>query len=167
MSESSLRQTDRAQQVGVPAGRSGYCRVQDHFHVYNSRPAGKSLHLCLRRGKNKKRPPEWLRRLPRNEDWGNSLSITHNNRTYGNVLSGQNGTPLKISSSWAGGVMGSTAEYRVGAGPNPGRSTLRTPGAGKKRFRISRVGGGALARWPPSAAQTAGADFPRAAFTKT
>jgi len=31
----------------------------------------------------------------------------------------------------------------------------------------SRVGGGALARWPPSAAQTASADFPRAAFTKT
>jgi hypothetical protein len=34
-------------------------------------------------------------------------------------------------------------------------------------FGGSRVGGGALARWPPSAAQTAGADFPRAAFTKT
>ena len=30
-----------------------------------------------------------------------------------------------------------------------------------------RVGGGALARWPPSAAQTARADFPHAAFTKT
>src|SRR6266478_2857369 len=30
-----------------------------------------------------------------------------------------------------------------------------------------RVGGGALARWPPSAAQTARAGFPRAAFTKT
>jgi len=30
-----------------------------------------------------------------------------------------------------------------------------------------RVGGGALSRWPPSAAQTASADFPRAAFTKT
>ena len=28
-----------------------------------------------------------------------------------------------------------------------------------------RVGGGALARWPPSAAQTARADFPHAAFT--
>ena len=30
----------------------------------------------------------------------------------------------------------------------------------------SRVGGGALARWPPSAAQTARADFPHAAFTE-
>jgi hypothetical protein len=30
-----------------------------------------------------------------------------------------------------------------------------------------RVGGGALARWPPSAAQTARAVFPHAAFTKT
>src|SRR5260370_42567277 len=30
-----------------------------------------------------------------------------------------------------------------------------------------RVGGGALARWPPSAAHTARADFPHAAFTKT
>ena len=30
-----------------------------------------------------------------------------------------------------------------------------------------RVGGGALARWPPSAAQTARAVFPQAAFTKT
>ena len=31
----------------------------------------------------------------------------------------------------------------------------------------SRVGGGALSRLPPSAVQTASADFPRAAFTKT
>ena len=31
----------------------------------------------------------------------------------------------------------------------------------------SRVGGGALARWPPSAAQTARTVFPYAAFTKT
>src|SRR5215831_5509248 len=30
-----------------------------------------------------------------------------------------------------------------------------------------RVGGGALARWPPSAAQTGRADFPHTAFTKT
>src|SRR5439155_11229003 len=30
-----------------------------------------------------------------------------------------------------------------------------------------RVGGGALSRWPPSAAQTARAVFPHAAFTKT
>jgi hypothetical protein len=30
-----------------------------------------------------------------------------------------------------------------------------------------RVGGGALARWPPSAAQTARTVFPYAAFTKT
>ena len=33
--------------------------------------------------------------------------------------------------------------------------------------RLSRVGGGALARWPPSATQTVCADFPRTAFTKT
>src|ERR1700674_1884880 len=32
---------------------------------------------------------------------------------------------------------------------------------------ICRVGGGALARWPPSASHTARADFPHAAFTKT
>src|SRR5260370_16105858 len=31
----------------------------------------------------------------------------------------------------------------------------------------SRVGGGALARWPPSAAQTARAGLPLAAFAKT
>jgi len=30
-----------------------------------------------------------------------------------------------------------------------------------------RVGGGALARWPPSAAQTVRAVFPHTAFTKT
>ena len=30
-----------------------------------------------------------------------------------------------------------------------------------------RVGGGALGRWPPSAAQTVRADFPHTAFTKT
>jgi hypothetical protein len=33
--------------------------------------------------------------------------------------------------------------------------------------RDCRVGGGALARWPPSAAQTARTVFPYAAFTKT
>ena len=33
--------------------------------------------------------------------------------------------------------------------------------------RVCRVGGGALARWPPSAAQTARAVVPHAAFTKT
>jgi hypothetical protein len=31
----------------------------------------------------------------------------------------------------------------------------------------SRVGGGALSRWPPSASQTARARFVHAAFTKT
>jgi len=41
---------------------------------------------------------------------------------------------------------------------------------GLRRFGLRlaqrcRVGGGALARWPPSAAQTARADFPHAAFT--
>ena len=34
-------------------------------------------------------------------------------------------------------------------------------------FLRCRVGGGALARWPPSAAQTARTVFPYAAFTKT
>src|SRR5580700_1163548 len=33
--------------------------------------------------------------------------------------------------------------------------------------RGSRVGGGALTRWPPSAAQTVRADFRHTAFTKT
>src|SRR5215467_11027808 len=35
------------------------------------------------------------------------------------------------------------------------------------RWNVSRVGGGAFARWPPSASQTARAVFPHAAFTKT
>ncbi len=35
-----------------------------------------------------------------------------------------------------------------------------------RTLRRCRVGGGALARWPPSAAQTARAVFPHAAFTK-
>jgi len=35
-----------------------------------------------------------------------------------------------------------------------------------RALRRCRVGGGALARWPPSAAQTARAVFPHAAFTK-
>jgi hypothetical protein len=35
------------------------------------------------------------------------------------------------------------------------------------RFYTSRVGGGALTRWPPSAAQTVHAVFPHTAFTKT
>jgi hypothetical protein len=34
-------------------------------------------------------------------------------------------------------------------------------------YSVSRVGGGALARWPPSAAQTVRADFRHTAFTKT
>jgi hypothetical protein len=46
----------------------------------------------------------------------------------------------------------------------PRRSTAD---AWTRRLDVSRVGGGALSRWPPSAAQTACADFPRAAFTKT
>src|SRR5437868_767972 len=36
-----------------------------------------------------------------------------------------------------------------------------------RQFRRCRVGGGALARWPPSAAQTVRAVFPHTAFTKT
>jgi len=43
----------------------------------------------------------------------------------------------------------------------PLRSTGITP------LLHCRVGGGALTRWPPSAAQSARADFPHAAFTKT
>src|SRR5438270_5046402 len=35
-----------------------------------------------------------------------------------------------------------------------------------RQFRRCRVGGGALARWPPSAAQTVRAVFPHTAFTK-
>src|ERR1039458_491306 len=35
------------------------------------------------------------------------------------------------------------------------------------RTTVSRVGGGALTRWPPSAAQTVRADFRHTAFTKT
>jgi hypothetical protein len=38
---------------------------------------------------------------------------------------------------------------------------------GAARSWASRVGGGALARWPPSASQTARARFVHAAFTKT
>src|ERR1700757_5259349 len=44
--------------------------------------------------------------------------------------------------------------------------SLRTPRFLRRPHRC-RVGGGALARWPPSAAQTARAVFPHAAFTKT
>ena len=40
------------------------------------------------------------------------------------------------------------------------------PSTGVTRLPRCRVGGGALARWPPSAAQTARAVFPHAAFTK-
>src|SRR5215470_13775129 len=38
---------------------------------------------------------------------------------------------------------------------------------GITRLHRCRVGGGALARWPPSAAQTVHAVFPHTAFTKT
>jgi hypothetical protein len=36
-----------------------------------------------------------------------------------------------------------------------------------EHFARCRVGGGALTRWPPSAAQTVHAVFPHTAFTKT
>src|SRR3989440_13083706 len=39
--------------------------------------------------------------------------------------------------------------------------------AGITRPHRCRVGGGALSRWPPSAAQTVRAVFPHTAFTKT
>src|SRR3954468_7717844 len=41
------------------------------------------------------------------------------------------------------------------------------PSTGITRLQRCRVGGGALARWPPSAAQTVRAVFPHTAFTKT
>src|SRR5215469_18554233 len=48
---------------------------------------------------------------------------------------------------------------------------VRTSCGGRNEFRNrpyvwSRVGGGALLRWPPSAAQTVHAGFPHTAFTK-
>jgi Dienelactone hydrolase family len=48
--------------------------------------------------------------------------------------------------------------------PNPFYRVSKAPFTDASTF--SRVGGGALTRWPPSAAQTARAGFPHAAFTK-
>jgi type IV secretion system protein VirD4 len=47
-----------------------------------------------------------------------------------------------------------------------GKEGLRTILAGCE-VQLCRVGGGALSRWPPSAAQTVRAVFPHTAFTKT
>ena len=62
-------------------------------------------------------------------------SVRSGSDDFGRVFGNSETDPesLKILSSRAGGVIGSTAEYRVGAGSNPGRSTSRTPNAGKKR----------------------------------
>src|SRR5260370_8143559 len=49
----------------------------------------------------------------------------------------------------------------------PGSQPPDSRSAVRPFFLDSRVGGGALARWPPSASHTARADFPHAAFTKT
>jgi hypothetical protein len=57
--------------------------------------------------------------------------------------------------------------------PVPGSAYLLAPPFGPECLTsladasICRVGGGALARWPPSAAQTARTVFPYAAFTKS
>jgi hypothetical protein len=52
--------------------------------------------------------------------------------------------------------------------PTPApRATRPLRSADVTPFHRCRVGGGALARWPPSAAQTVRADFPHTAFTKT
>jgi hypothetical protein len=48
-----------------------------------------------------------------------------------------------------------------------GGFTLSTTSGKVRVLERCRVGGGALARWPPSAAQTARTVFPYAAFTKT
>src|SRR6267378_4781243 len=53
-------------------------------------------------------------------------------------------------------------------GPHPFLPRLRRRSLSFVRLvHRCRVGGGALARWPPSAAQTARTVFPYAAFTKT
>jgi hypothetical protein len=57
-----------------------------------------------------------------------------------------------------------TKSKEVGKPATPSTSPLSVQGAPTIRCR---VGGGALVRWPPSAAQTARAVFPHAAFTKS
>src|SRR5882672_9157389 len=52
--------------------------------------------------------------------------------------------------------------------PSPSQFRRRLPGhVTFTTLHRCRVGGGALARWPPSAAQTARTRFAYAAFTKT
>jgi hypothetical protein len=58
--------------------------------------------------------------------------------------------------------------FRVLLGQRPSLHDLLRPSPACVRpLRGCRVGGGALARWPPSAAQTVRAVFPHTAFTKT
>src|SRR5882724_10584838 len=58
--------------------------------------------------------------------------------------------------------------FRVLLGQRPFLHNLRRRSPALVRLlRWCRVGGGALARWPPSAAQTVRAVFPHTAFTKT
>jgi hypothetical protein len=58
----------------------------------------------------------------------------------------------------------------VRLGPDLALDSGRITGYAEVELRTeisSRVGGGALSRWPPSASQTARARFVHAAFTKT
>src|SRR5215468_10117426 len=57
--------------------------------------------------------------------------------------------------------------FSVSFGCAPSLHHLRRLLALVRRLPRCRVGGGALARWPPSAAQTVRAVFPHTAFTKT
>jgi|SRR5450432_3834560 len=58
--------------------------------------------------------------------------------------------------------------FRVLLGQRPSLHDLLRPSLACVRpLRCCRVGGGALARWPPSAAQTVRTVFPHTAFTKT
>jgi len=63
-----------------------------------------------------------------------------------------------------GSLGGPALTFDCPEGPTMHPEPMTVP---KSPFLDSRVGGGALARWPPSAAQTARAVFPHAAFTKT
>jgi hypothetical protein len=76
---------------------------------------------------------------------------------------------ISIACTVPGGSDGS--DPRLGGegarGTLPALSAAEDRGGEKTRVPHCRVGGGALARWPPSAAQTVRADFRHTAFTKT
>ena len=69
--------------------------------------------------------------------------------------------PLCVGRMWDGTMFSS-----VCALPSPASAEGMLPFV-VRLVHWCRVGGGALARWPPSAAQTARTVFPYAAFTKT